>query len=214
GSPISLVNTEQLNKLSLDKYTHVIFADGNYEHMDDIMARKLGQFVTEGGTIIAQKGALKWLEKRNVLNVDILEDKFYKQLFNTDGYTFKDKEKLKARQSIGGAIVGLKLDSSHPLSFGLGDAMLPIMKNKVLGLSQPSDPFTVVAHYQDDPLLSGYLAKEYQRSLANSPAIIVEKRGKGAVVAIADNLLFRNIWLGSEKIYANALFFLPAGIQD
>lgn len=214
GSPISLVNTERLNKLSLDKYTHVIFADGNYEHMDDIMARKLGQFVTEGGTIIAQKGALKWLQKRNVLNVDILEDKFYKQLFNTDGYTFKDKEKLKARQSIGGAILGLKLDSSHPLSFGLGDAMLPIMKNKVLGLSQPSDPFAMVAHYQDEPLLSGYLAKEYQRSLANSPAIIVEKRGKGAVVAIADNLLFRNIWLGSEKIYANALFFLPAGIQD
>ncbi|MGS0728803.1 hypothetical protein ACVBKF_21580, partial [Shewanella sp. 0m-11] len=60
------------------------------------------------------------------------------------------------------------------------------------------------------PLLSGYLAQEYQSSFSNSPAIIIESRNQGAVVGMADNLLFRNIWLGSQKVYANALYFIPA----
>ena len=123
---------------------------------------------------------------------------------------FDKKSSFCARQEIGGAIVELKLDKSHPMNFGITGNRLAVMKNKALGFAQATNDFSVAASYSSQPLLSGYMAQEYQSSFASSPAIVVESRGKGAVVALTDNLLFRNIWLGSEKLYANALYFIPA----
>lgn len=208
--PVTLVDAGHISKVKLNQYTHVIMADGTYSSLDKNFARKLGQFTSDGGTVIAQKGALTWLNKNNLLKSDVKDKRFYKQLFDTRGLSYSDKEKLAARQSIGGAIVELELDASNPISFGIRGNRLPILKNMAIGLTTGSTPFTVAAKYADEPLLSGYLAKEYQASFSNKPAIVLETRGKGAIVGLADNLMFRNIWLGSEKIYANALYFVPA----
>lgn len=210
GVATTLVDINNLTSIELADYTHILLADGRYQTLGDRFARQLGQFASEGGVVIAQKGALNWLNDSNVLKSDLRSERFYKQLFNADGLSFEQKSKFNAKQQIGGAIVELKLDTSHPLSFGLNGDRLPVMKNKVLGFSQTTKAFSVAASYASQPLLSGYLAKEYQTSFSHSPAIVIESRNKGAVVALADNLLFRNIWLGAEKAYANALYFIPA----
>ncbi|WOT05413.1 M14 family zinc carboxypeptidase [Shewanella youngdeokensis] len=206
----SLVDASNLGSIKLSNYTHIIFADGKYTHLDESFSRQLGSFTSHGGVVIAQKGALNWLSKANFLKANLRDARFYQQLFNGNGLAFDQKEAFKAKQSIGGAIVELKLDPSHPINFGLNHMRLAVMKNMPLGFAQTGNDFSVAATYASQPLLSGYLAQEYQSSFANSPAIIVETRTKGAVVALADNLLFRNIWLGSEKVYANALYFIPA----
>jgi len=208
--PVTLVDVERLTRLTLSDYSHIILPGGSYSSLDEKFARKLGQFASLGGTIIAQKGALSWLNKGHLLKTDLKEARFYNQLFDSTNLSFADREKLEARQSIGGAILELTLDPTHPLSFGIRGNRLPILKNKALGLTETSTPFIVAAKYSEEPLLSGYLAEEYQRSFSMSPAILLEPRGKGEIVILADNLMFRNIWLGSEKIYANALYFVPA----
>ncbi|MCG9728929.1 peptidase M14 [Shewanella sp. Isolate13] len=210
GVATTLIDSNDLASITLTDYSHVLLADGNYKTLNDRLARKLGQFASEGGVVIAQKGALNWLSDSNLLATDLRSERFYKQLFTADGLSFEQKSDFNAKQQIGGAIVELKLDTSHPLSFGLNGDRLPVMKNKVLGFSPSSKAFSVAASYASQPLLSGYLAKEYQSSFSHSPAMIIESRNKGAVVALADNLLFRNIWLGAEKAYANALYFIPA----
>lgn len=209
GVPVTLVDTAHLAKIPLGDYTHIILPGGHYSSLNEVVARQLGQFASKGGVVIAQKGALSWLNKVHLLKAELKESRFFKLLFDSSDLSFGEKEKLSARQSIGGAILELTLDTTHPLSFGIADAKLPVLKNKALGLEDSSTPFSVVAKYAEQPLLSGYIAKEYQRSLSLSPSILVEKRGKGAVVVLADNLMFRNIWLGSEKVYANALYFIP-----
>ncbi|QYK01510.1 M14 family zinc carboxypeptidase [Shewanella psychrotolerans] len=210
GVPLTQVDISRLPSLPLEEYSHLFLADGSYRNLDDIYARKLGQFVKNGGVIIAQKGALEWLSRGNVLKSDVRSARFFSQLFATEGMSFADKSKLNARQAIGGAIVALNLDPTHPITFGIESKQLPVLKNKAIGLLKTTTPFITAATYADEPLLDGYLAKEYQRSLSQTPAIIVEHHGKGAIVALTDNLLFRNIWLGSDKIYSNSLYFIPA----
>ncbi|MCG9755192.1 peptidase M14 [Shewanella insulae] len=210
GAPLTQVDVSRLPRIDLTPYTHVFLVDGSYANLEEKYARKLGQFAIEGGVIVAQKGALQWLSNGNLLKSDIREKRYFSQLFATDGLTFGDKARLDARQAIGGAVMALDLDASHPITFGLGGNRLPVLKNKVFGLSKTQAPFVTAATYADDPLLDGFLAEEYQRSLSQTPAIIVERHGKGALVALADNLLFRNIWLGSQKVYANSLYFIPA----
>ncbi|WP_220753228.1 M14 family metallopeptidase [Shewanella sp. KT0246] len=208
GIPTTMVNTERLVSLDLSAYSHIFMADGPYHLISDATSRKLGKYVTEGGTIVAQKRALIWLNKRNILNSEPKTKRELAKLFSTTGMDFGDKSKLKARQSIGGAIVSLKLDRTHPIAFGLPNP-LQVMKNREISFNLTSTPFIVAAEYENDLLVSGFLAKEYQRSFANTPAMIVETKGKGKIVALTDNLLFRNIWLGSEKVFANALYFVP-----
>ena len=119
GISTTMVNTERLVSLDLSAYSHIFMADGPYHLISDATSRKLGKYVTEGGTIVAQKRALMWLNKRNILNSEPKTKRELAKLFSTTGMDFGDKSKLKARQSIGGAIVSLKLDTTHPIAFGL-----------------------------------------------------------------------------------------------
>ncbi|WP_394129209.1 M14 family metallopeptidase [Shewanella maritima] len=212
GLSTSMINLERLSRVNLSAYSHILLADGNYRLLSSETAKKLQEFVEQGGVIVAQKGALHALKEHSLLQASLQSKSFYQKLFNTDGLQFSQKSELRAKQSIGGAIVGLKFDESHPLGFGLANP-LPVMKNKAIAFNRTHQPFSMVAQYQDQPLISGYLAREYQRAFANQAAIAVETQGKGAVVALSDNLLFRNIWLGSEKLYANALYFFPAAVN-
>ncbi|QSX29981.1 peptidase M14 [Shewanella cyperi] len=214
GIPTPLVDSDRLEKVTLENYSHLLLADGDYMHLDEDVGRKLANFVNAGGVIIAQKGALIWLKKRNLLRTDVREDRFFLQQFSTAELSWEDRESFKARQAIGGAILEWQLDPLHPLSWGLGSASLPVMKNQVLGLADSSDPFVEAAHYRDPPLRNGFLAPEYGRAFGGTTAMVAEPRGKGAVVALADNLMFRNVWLGAERVYANALFFLPVAMGN
>ncbi|MGZ9899733.1 M14 family zinc carboxypeptidase [Shewanella gaetbuli] len=207
----SLVNSERINSIELSRYSHIFMTEGSFNNMNEVSARRLGQFVQNGGVIIAQKSALNWLSKRNVLDESLQTPRYYKKLFNTDGLKFSDQAAFKAKQHIGGAIVNVNLDISHPLSFGL-PKQLAVLKNKPLAFENINTPFTTAASYQDRLLSSGYMAQEYQRAFANQPAMIAERKKQGAIVGFTDNLMFRNIWLGSEKAYSNALFFIPAGL--
>lgn len=128
-------------------------------------------------------------------------------MFNQQNLHFKDKAALQAKINIGGVIVQTKLDFSHPLSFGINSSSLTLLKDSEIGFEPISSPFIQVAEYAKDTVLSGYLPPEYQSAFSQTPAIIAEPKGKGSIIAMTDNPLFRNTWLASQKIIDNALYF-------
>ena len=119
GVALTQVDSARLPSLTLEGYSHLFIADGNYRNLDDKYTRKLGQFVNDGGIIIAQKGALEWLSRGNLLKNDLRSPRYFSQLFPTEGLSFADKSKLNARQAIGGAVVALDIDPTHPVTFGI-----------------------------------------------------------------------------------------------
>ncbi|MBT1445182.1 peptidase M14 [Shewanella sp. JM162201] len=213
NQPYTLADMDNLERFDLSGYTHVLFADGNYSELGEAFGRKLGEFVKAGGVVIAQKGALSWLAKHDLLRTAVQDASFYQKEFDTKALKFADRDALKARQTIGGAVVSWQLDNSHPLAYGIGTEQLPVMKDKVIALAASEDAFTVAAYYAQKPLLAGFLADEYQQALGLGNALVAETKGKGVVVAMADNLLFRNIWLSGAKVYSNALYLLPAAME-
>jgi hypothetical protein len=46
-----------------------------------------------------------------------------------------------------------------------------------------------------------------KEKLAGTPALVATRHGRGVVVRMADDYLFRGYWLGTERLFANALFF-------
>ncbi|MEM9931638.1 MAG: hypothetical protein AAF840_17660, partial [Bacteroidota bacterium] len=61
--------------------------------------------------------------------------------------------------------------------------------------------------YTDDALLSGYISQKNEELLNSSATIRVTGIGGGRVISLADNPNFRAFWFGTNKLFANAVFF-------
>lgn len=208
--PVTVVEHTRLTSIDLSAYSHVLLVDGDYKILNSAIETKLTTWIKAGGTIIAQKRAAKWLADNDILKADFVSKNNIKQLFSTAELTYQDKEKLAAKQRISGAIFASDLDLSHPLAYGYQKSMLPVFRNSTLIFEPINKPFISVAHYQEQPLLSGYADEKLVATLAQSPVLVAHNLKKGRVIAMADDMVFRGYWLGSAKLIANSLFFAKA----
>jgi len=74
-------------------------------------------------------------------------------------------------------------------------------------LEPGKNPYSTPLVYTSSPLLSGYISKKNLKTLSNSASIVVSGKGRGKVINMADNTNFRAFWYGTNKLFANAIFF-------
>ena len=78
---------------------------------------------------------------------------------------------------------------------------------------EPSEnPYSTVVQLTDEPHLSGYISDANLDRLRGSPSAIVDQLGGGSVVLLIDNPNFRGYWLGTNRLFLNALLF--GGLMD
>jgi hypothetical protein len=70
-----------------------------------------------------------------------------------------------------------------------------------------SDPYSTPIAYSEQALLSGYMSAENQELARESASVIVESKGKGALVLSLDDPAFRAFWWGSQRVLINSVFF-------
>ena len=208
--PVSVVERSRLTKIDFSSYTHIVMVDGNYQSLLDSTVKKITSWVKNGGVIIGQKRAARWLSDNDLLKVKFVKKEHLDKLFDTNNLSYDDKERLSARKRIAGAIFESTIDLSHPLVFGYTDNRLPLFRNSTIIMEQSNIPFLSVANYSSAPLLSGYSDSNLVNKIADQPAIVAHNLGRGRVIATTDNLTFRGYWHGSAKILANSIFFAKA----
>lgn len=74
-------------------------------------------------------------------------------------------------------------------------------------MDQNNNPYDSPVMYTDNPLQSGYLYRGYKEVVKKSAAINIDAVGRGKVISMVDNLNFRAFWLGTSKLFMNAVFF-------
>ena len=57
--------------------------------------------------------------------------------------------------------------------------------------------------------MSGYISDENLERLRGSSSVIFDQLGRGSVVLLIDNPNFRGYWLGTNRLFLNALLFGP-----
>jgi hypothetical protein len=204
--PVSITDLDQLSKLSLDSYTHMIWVEGTYKEVSDKTVRKIEGWLNNGGILIGQKSAANWFSDKKWLKAGFKSKNEIRLAFETTGMTYKDQEALKAKQRIAGAVFETQLDLSHPLAFGYTSTTLPMFRNSALVMRQPDKPFITVASYTKSPLMAGYSADELQKLIGGSAAIVSHNFGKGKVIGFATNVNFRGVWYGTSRLMSNAIF--------
>lgn len=205
--PVTVVEKDRLGKINLNAYTHVLMVNGTYQSLNSSVVMKLHNWMKEGGVVFAQKYAAKWLSDKDILKASFVSRNQINQMFDSSELSYENKEELEARQRISGAIFETQLDTSHPLTYGFKNNLLPVYKNNSLIMDQLHYLFTNVGVYSSSPLLSGYTDRNLINRISNTSSLIAHDVGEGRVIATTDNLVFRGYWDGSAKLLANSLFF-------
>lgn len=199
--PVTLLNTDQIGRADLSRYTTIILVNGNYSTFGEREVNNIEEWVQNGGTLITTKNATRLVVQNNLINIELVEP----QQENSQA-PYEDVWSMRGAQRIGGAIFEAQLDSSHPVAFGY-EERVPLFRNHNVFYNPSESPGETVAVYTDSPLLSGYISDRRLDELKNTAAIVAQRYHQGRVVAFANNPNFRAFWYGTNGLFLNALFF-------
>lgn len=203
--PLTKIRLNQFNRTSLDKYTTLVMVSGTYNQISDSGIKKIKEWVSRGNTLITIGSASSWAIKKEIVKESLVETK-NDTIFNRRRYV--DAREYSGRERIGGSILKVDLDLTHPLAFGYRDPSIPVYKNNNVFINKSKSNYSSVAMYSKDPHIDGYVSKNnMENNLKGAASLIVSGSGSGRVVLFADNPNFRGTWYGTNKLFLNAIFF-------
>jgi len=209
--PLTRIDADALPS-DLDDYTHIIMPPGDWDSLGDGFAETVTGFVRQGGQLVALGGSAEWAES---LDLDWSFDEKPEgettgdeaDAGNVESAPYADYKTDFARTLIGGSALAMTLDVTHPLGYGYADQQVTVFRQGSHLLRTTTNRYATPGRYADEPLVAGYLSGPVSEKLAGTAALAADRHGRGVVVRIADDYLFRGYWVGTERLFANALFF-------
>jgi hypothetical protein len=194
----------------------LIVPEGFYTLFDDAVQDQVASWVLAGGKLILISNAINAFADRKIFTIrkyatddekDEAEKK-QKEIKEKEGFIrYEDIERKKISQSIDGAIYKITVDNSHPLAFGLGDNYYSL-KTKSLRFAFLDTGWNVGIIQGKTKPVQGFAGYKVNASLENSLVFGVEHQGKGQIVYLVDNPLFRSFWQNGKMLFANAVFMV------
>jgi hypothetical protein len=199
GLPVSLLDLDQLDRLDLTRYNVLLYAGGSGA---DSSLVSLRPWLSDGGRLIAMGSAVDDVVGAGL--IDLTERPFPLDSL-TAGTPWSERRAARGAHVVGGTILKTELDSTHPLAFGIGASVPTFRTNS--SFFDADTPDEIVGRYAKSPLLAGYISAPRLESAAGSAAVIAKRHGRGAVILLLDEPVFRGFWLGSARLLSNAVFF-------
>jgi hypothetical protein len=210
--PITSIDLDYLENISLDKYDVLILPEGwGYKKtFNDKGLIKIKEWVSNGGKIIAIGMATSFFKDNEDFNLkskiiekeeDLEEDKYE----NLIPYNKRERENLN--NIINGSIYKISIDNTHPMAFGYHNEYFS------LKLSNHSYKFLKsgynIGYIKDTPIsVAGFSGSDAKSNLENSLVFGEERMGKGSIIYIVDNIMYRSFWENGKLFLVNSIFFV------
>lgn len=209
---VSIVDMQNAGRINFSDFTTLILADGYYE-LTDFQRKNIDDFVANGGKVIAIGGALSLFDDRPGYSLTKFASEADKELDKTAASNellkvrfmdYRNAERRAISGAVPGAIVENVLDVTHPLSFGLGDKYFSLKtgSSQYQLLKNAWNVAYVPAGYKN----FGFIGQSLKKKLENTVTFAVEQKGRGQVIYMIDNPLFRGFWESGNLLFSNALF--------
>ncbi|MBC2845807.1 M14 family zinc carboxypeptidase [Winogradskyella flava] len=195
------LDTKRFSRADLSRYNTIIMVNSS-SGLNENNTKKLKSWIQNGGTLVAYRNALRWLNSKELMKID-----FKKNDLTAKNITYEQRGDYRGAQVIGGAIFETKIDRSHPINFGYKNDKLPMFRNTTLFIKPDKNSYNNPIQYTKNPLLSGYISEENLDSLSLSIPLKIGGIGRGNIVAFTDNTNFRAFWYGTNRLLMNAIFF-------
>jgi hypothetical protein len=206
--PLTVLDKSSLGGADLDKYTVLIMTGYNYNDLPSRAVAAIKSWVRNGGVLLAMKQGVQWAKQQELADITFVsEDENGDEETRLRPYVKQGTD--EGAQVIGGSIFNAVLDVTHPLGYGYNDSKITVFRNSTIFMEKGKNPYSTPLYYSDNPLASGYISDENEETISGTAAIVVSQFGRGKVIAMTDNPNFRAFWYGTNKLFANAIFFGP-----
>jgi Zinc carboxypeptidase len=200
-SPV-IINAKDLNNLDINKVNTLILPDGSYSAF---IGDGLTAWLNKGGKLILMEDAIESVLDKKGFDIKKKEAVVKKdEKPEANKLLFKNKDKDDFETTIPGAIYKINLDSSHPFSYGLGKTYYSLKTDRKI-----YEPFIKgwnVGLINEKSLMAGVVGKKAREELKAGLLIGAQDFGRGQVVYLANDPLFRNFWEGGKTLFSNIIF--------
>ncbi|MEJ1222210.1 M14 family zinc carboxypeptidase [Sediminicola sp. 1XM1-17] len=202
--PVSILDSEYWKQVDLSKYDVLVLPDGWYgSSIDEDQMQRLKEWVKNGGKLIAMGGAINGIDGEKGFGIKAREIKKDTTLI-MESYDISEREGIK--NAITGAIFKTKVDTTHPLAYGYKDTYFSLKLGD--DAYEYLENGTAVYLDNDTMPVAGFAGSEAQKKIGKTLIFGAENYGRGQVIYMVDNPLFRGFWENGKLFFVNALFMV------
>jgi len=214
--PVSILEAENLTRFDLSKYHVIILPSSWGSYLNESNMNKVMDWVRNGGKLIAIENALNAFADRNGFDLSRYDteeekkaaEKEQKEIQNVERLEpYQERERLAIANAAAGAIYEVTFDKTHPLGFGMGGKFYTL-KNNSSRYSYLNNGVNAGIIPSNDAYRFGYIGHKIKPKMPKSMVYGVESKGRGQIVYMVDNPMFRSFWESGKLLMANAVFFV------
>jgi hypothetical protein len=229
--PASAVRVRSLRRVDLDRYDVLVLPSGDYTRdLAGDELERLKAWVRDGGTLVTLAEASRWASREKVGLLAAqpeLRDGRPEPQPGQDDEKKDDKPEPPARpfdldkalapkdeapETTPGALVRVELDTEHWLTAGLDGELQAIVEGQRVFTPVSYDEGRNVGLYAGKERLvaSGLVWPEASEALAHKAFLVDQPRGRGHVIAFAEEPNYRAFAEATELLFINAVLLGPA----
>jgi hypothetical protein len=216
GYPVNVVWANDLSRSVLKETDVLIMPDGNYRILaDKPMNDMLKDWVNGGGRLIALESAVNLLARNewgikqktgDDRNKDDKKDEKKEDYSLLRRYENRERDFLQGFNP--GAIYKVALDNSHPLAFGYEDIYYTLKQDDNLYEFFKEGAGWNVGVIKKESQVAGFVGSKLKEKLKDGLLFGVQEMGRGNIIYLAENPLFRSFWENGKLLFCNALFMV------
>ncbi|MXV49868.1 zinc carboxypeptidase [Pedobacter sp. HMF7647] len=203
----TVIKYSDLERADLGSINVLIFPDGSY---DEVASDRVMQWVRSGGRLIAMGDAVASLAGKKGLTLKEKDQPEEKDTKTKELYAslkpYQNRERDDVRSGIPGAIYKVELDNTHPLAFGFPKYYYTLKLDS--HIYKFLDNGWNVGVLKRNELVSGFVGTNVIKKLTDGMLFGAEDIGRGNMIYLADDLLFRSFWENGKLLFSNAVFMV------
>lgn len=202
--PATVLDASYFNRVDLSGYDVLVLP--NMWGLEDGHLNKIKSWVNEGGKLIAIGSSLRALDKDDAFAIEAIEAEKSEEQEKAEPQPFNSSDREGIKELITGAVFKATVDTTHPLSYGYDSAYhtLKLSADAYQWLPQGN-----AAYLPENAIpVAGFAGSEAVKKQGGSFVFGTEFMGRGTVIYMVDNPLFRGFWENGKLFFANALFMV------
>lgn len=205
GYPITLIDSNAAGRVDLSKYDVLVLASSVPAFRGEAGMTRLMDWVRGGGKLVLLGSAASMVAgSKDFEDLKMKENPANEDNDPQPGYAGRERRSMET--GIAGAIYRNKLDNTHPLAYGYGDTYFSMkLSSAAMGYSKDGWNVGIVPK---GGYTAGFVGYRIKPVLEESANFVVYNRGRGSVVILYDNPLYRGFWESGKLMVANAVFFV------
>lgn len=208
--PITLINADDISNVNWKNIDVLIVPNGRFKFLSDKEASAdLKNWVRQGGKIIALETAVSQMAAGEWgIKVKKPEEEKEKKEEQKPSYAdlklFAESEHDGIKSLIAGAIYRIDLDTTHPLTFGIGSTYYTLKQDdNVYEFLKEGWNVGVI---KKDNYVAGFVGSKIKDKIKDALLVAEQPYGSGDIIYLCDDPIFRNFWESGKLLFANAVF--------